>query len=505
MTKIADIERRAYLSAGIAAALVIVLSTMLASCGATLPTHDKQIEAASPGVVFVKKKVDDHFWTSRETPVLEDFPALVDAPIDEVSKYGGWKAKQFDATGFFHTLKQDGVWWLVDPEGYAFFSVGLNSVEPGVEATSDEAKLSDRFFGTYSSIEDWADQAEVWLGAQGFNTLGSWSDWRALNDGKRQQVPYTEQLHLLSHYAGRDKRSRLGEDFEYHWPQYHVFDPEFAEYCARRMTEIAVRTKDDPYLLGYFTDNELGLRANQLERFMALDVDDPVRIKVVAWLKDNGAAIAPDGSVVVTHEHRLAFYKYVAETYYSTVAKAVRDADPNHMILGDRFNYDQQDTRALWEIAGRYVDVFSYNWYVVWDPNENNDIENWARWSDRPVMITEWYAKGLDTGMENDTGAGWIVADQETRGKFYQTFALGLLDNPNVVGFHWFRYRDNNVDAAHLVDWSNRDSNKGFLDVDHQAYAALEDRARVINTRVYAIRDRLIGATRSYIAQREEK
>ena len=135
--------------------------------------------------ILVKKKTDDHFWTPRETPVLEDFPALAALPEDSLSKYGGWTGKRFAASGFFRTHKQDGVWWLVDPEGYAFFSIGLNSVEPGVESSSDEKKLKDRFFGAYPSVEDWSDKAQIWLGDTGFNTLGSWSDWKAMNDGER--------------------------------------------------------------------------------------------------------------------------------------------------------------------------------------------------------------------------------------------------------------------------------------------------------------------------------
>ena len=457
----------------------------------------QNLPIADPEVVFVKKRTNDHFWTPRETPVLADFPRLAALPANELSQYGGWTGKRFHATGFFHTTKQDGIWWLVDPEGYAFFSVGLNSVEPGVEASSDEKVLSDRFFGAYPSIEKWADQAQIWLGAQGFNTLGSWSDWQELNDGTRPQVPYTEQLHLLSRYVYRDKKPRLGDSFKYHWVFYHVFDPEFAEYCARRMADISARTKDAPFLLGYFTDNELGLRLNQLERFLKLPADDPVRGKVVTWLVENrGVTPAPDGSLELSHEDHAAFYTYIAETYYETVSKAVRAADPNHMILGDRYNFDQQDNPIIWRIGGKYIDVFSFNLYGVWNPNEINDIADWARWSDKPVMITEWYAKGLDTGMENDTGAGWIVADQDTRGKFYETFTLGLLDDPNVVGFHWFRYRDNNIDAAHLVDPSNRDSNKGFHDVDYQPYDPLVQRGRRINQRVYSIREALVRAKR---------
>jgi hypothetical protein len=39
-------------------------------------------------------------------------------------------------------------------------------------------------------------------------------------------------------------------------------------------------------------------------------------------------------------------------------------------------------------------------------------------------MITEFYAKGEDSGMGNTGGAGWLVKTQKDRGTFYQNFIL---------------------------------------------------------------------------------
>ncbi len=44
------------------------------------------------------------------------------------SKYGGWKEKKFEATGFFRTHNDGKRWWLVDPDGYAFVSVGVDCI-----------------------------------------------------------------------------------------------------------------------------------------------------------------------------------------------------------------------------------------------------------------------------------------------------------------------------------------------------------------------------------------
>lgn len=52
----------------------------------------------------------------------------------------------------------------------------------------------------------------------------------------------------------------------------------------------------------------------------------------------------------------------------------------------------------------------------------------------RTFMITEFYVKGEDTGMDNTSGAGWIVKTQAERGYFYQNFVMELLKSRVCVG-----------------------------------------------------------------------
>jgi len=45
------------------------------------------------------------------------------------SIYGGWKnGPKLDATGYFRTEKVDGIWSLVDPQGYLYFSTGIDVI-----------------------------------------------------------------------------------------------------------------------------------------------------------------------------------------------------------------------------------------------------------------------------------------------------------------------------------------------------------------------------------------
>ena len=65
------------------------------------------------------------------------------------SKFGGWTALKREATGFFRTEKIDGKWWLIDPEGYGFFStVSAIPPDPVYSAVSKVIAISTNFCPT---------------------------------------------------------------------------------------------------------------------------------------------------------------------------------------------------------------------------------------------------------------------------------------------------------------------------------------------------------------------
>ena len=70
------------------------------------------------------------------------------------------------------------------------------------------------------------------------------------------------------------------------------------------------------------------------------------------------------------------------------------------------------------------------------------------------------------------------------RGRFYQNFALGLLESKVCVGWHWFKYADNDP-ADTKADPSNRDSNKGIVNTRYVPYPPLLDAMRQLNERAY--------------------
>lgn len=102
-------------------------------------------------------------------------------------------------------------------------------------------------------------------------------------------------------------------------------------------------------------------------------------------------------------------------------------------------------------------------------------IGRWAKTAGKPILITEWYAKGADSGVTNEDGSGFLVRSQRDGARFYQNFALKLLANPDCVGWHWFKYRDSPV------------CNAGVVDGKDEPYARLLGAMKEINDRAYPL------------------
>ena len=420
--------------------------------------------------VEVKRKPTDSTWKACETTVL----VSGDGPNNRINGYGGNAEVRLEKTGYFHAEKLEDRWHLVDPSGNPLISIGINSVRMGTGEISTAA-----FSTLYSDDNEWADAATGLLTGVGANTIGAWSDWEVLRGAKRP-VPYTIMWNFMSSY-GRTLGGVYQQSGHVGYPNdcIFIFNKGFEAFCDTYAEQLA-SLKDDPYLIGHFSDNEMPLRLNMLDKYLELDAEDEGYQAAVDWLEQRGSSRAD-----LTDAIREDFVEYVADLYFGIVNRAIKRHDPNHLYLGCRFHGSALRLEPLFKAAGRHLDVLSINWYGAWTP-DTEYMDNWMRWADRPFIITEFYAKGMDSGMANNSGAGWTVKTQRDRGYFYQNFALGLLAHPNCVGWHWHRYMDNELTAGE--DPSNVDSNKGIISTKYLVYEDLVHEMRELNRRANSLR-----------------
>ena len=407
------------------------------------------------------------------TTTVAHLPGFEATPV-KLGKFGGWmEGKRHKATGFFYPKKVGDRWWLIDPEGHRFLHVAVVAVRAGSSPANKRA-----FPAKFGTMETWRDATVKLLGDHGFNGTGNWSDDAVLATAP-QRLVYTTRLSFMGSYGKKrggvyQKPGHLG----YPHSCIFVFDPEFESFADDYARRLAA-TKDDPWLLGHFSDNEMPYPSDLLDRYLKLPATDPGHRAAKAWLAGHGGK--------TTRKAREEFLELVADRYLRIVSAAIRKHDPNHLYLGSRYHGGDVRKPALWRAAGRHCGVIALNLYSVWTPTRPM-LATWERWSGKPVLITEWYAKGDDSGMKNITGAGWTVATQRDRGLFYQNFTLGLLRSRACVGWHWFKYMDNDPEDTR-TDPSNRDSNKGIVTTSYERYAPLLDAMKELNAAAYPLAD----------------
>lgn len=377
-------------------------------------------------------------WLAFNCQTLGSLDDYVENPGNlELSKYGGWKAHQVAATGFFRVEKIDGRWWVIDPEGYLYIHKAINSVN----------------LNNHSP-----DEIYQFLSEYGFNGMGSWSDEDILKSSLKKSTPiaYCPKYSFIAMYR-RTRTPRI---------EMPVFDDEF-ETFAQSAADYFLPYVDDPQVFGYFSDNELSWRDDGLPAHLAItDHTDKNYLAAVDFLQSRGKT--PDNW---TKEDQYEYMAVMAERYYSIVSAAIKAIDPNHMYIGTRCHSTERFIPNFMKNAGKYVDVFSSNRYNRWGERKV-ELDNMTEWSGRPMIISEFYAMEQ---IPDNTGAGWEVRSQADRGPFYQNFVTTFLENRNVVGFHWFKFED----QADPV------SNKGVVNNDGEPYTALLTYMQELNERIY--------------------
>jgi hypothetical protein len=440
---------------------------------------------SSPKLIKVEarpweKNKPDQKWRVYDTQILDSLAGFIPKKVSE-NVYGSKIGTKLNATGFFRTEKINNRWWVIDPDGYPNFQRVVNGLR---QNNSERNKTALK--KTFGTEQVWVQKSLTDLKAFGFNGIGCWSETELIaaeNNRSKTKFSYTVILSFMSSYGKkRGGTYQLPGNTGYPNQCIFVFEPQFEDFCTKYANE-ALAYKDEKNLIGYFSDNELPFGMNNLDGYLAIkNGDDAGKLFADNWLKNKG--ITKDQ---ITDEHRSEFAGIVAEKYYSIVSKALKKADPNHLYLGSRLHGGAKNIESVLRAAGKFCDIVSINYYGSWTPKQEL-MKKWGEWAGKPFMITEFYTKGMDSGMANTTGAGFTVRTQLDRGNAYQHFCLGLLQSPYCVGWHWFKYQDNDP-AAKGVDPSNIDSNKGIVNNEYQWYKPLVEKMKQLNEQVYSLID----------------
>ncbi len=407
------------------------------------------------------------------------------------------------APGFFRAQVINKRWWLVDPHNQPRLSLGIcgvrNRPTPGYEIQA-ATPYTEITLARYGDHEAWARAQARRMQRWGFNTVGAWSSPEMF----RQGIPYTINLEV-SQYAGVSVPDRHHGEFP------DVFADDFRQAAARAAVEWCAPRMDDPFVLGYFSDNELDWEqkyrgSTMFDYFLAKMPAAAGKQALVAQLRQRyqndiaGLNRAWDADLTsfedllqvpvlepgrdadrqAVDDDKNGFLRMVGRQYFEVCADAIHAADPHHMILGCRFA--GRATPAVYEECGKYCDVISYNNYSYDAPVQHMQPVFDATL--RPIMITEFSFKAMDSGLPNSRGAGIPVYTQKERADGYERYVTGALNLPYVVGLHWFRHHDQTTLGA---GDRAENSNYGVVDIRDEPYCTLVERMRIVNERAAAI------------------
>ncbi|MGB9759213.1 MAG: beta-galactosidase [Thermoproteota archaeon] len=408
-------------------------------------------------------------------------------------KYGGYKLIKGNKTGFFHIEKINGRFWFIDPDGYVFLSKGVNHVDyygdysPALGYSPYNKVVSAK----YGSPQAWAKETTERLRSWGFNTIGAWSSEELFSQG----MPYTI---ILDFAAQAGANWQKGEVVDY-------FSERFQNISDSIAKKICLERKDDPYLIGYFTDNELRWcpdwrSPNHLfDDYMSLPSSSEGKKALVSYLHDKykeikllnekwGTSFSSFDEILNVAEapknnwvdlDRLGFLEVLSRKYFQVVHDAIRKYDKNHLILGCRYAFKPPD-EAIKGCIG-YTDVISINAYT--NPYNDDlgkvikDVSQIYNITGLPVMITEFSFKAMDSGLPNTKGAGVPVRTQSERAKYYEEYVKRILSEPFIVGYHWFEY----VDEPAQGRFDGENSNYGLVDINDKPWTILVEKATSVN------------------------
>jgi hypothetical protein len=480
-----------------------------------------RFEAGRPAVTGGAAAIDNAVFTAQFDDVRAEVADPIPAPTREEPRADfpayavpGYTEVQGEATGFFHPEKHGNTWWLIDPNGQGFFVVGTDHIRyrgHWCEALG-YAPYGRNAEAKYGSEEAWADAQAQRLRDWGFNALVA---------GHSELLRYRHMAHMEWLGAGRSFADIDNIAPRTTWTGFpNVFSPRWERHCDNVARRICAPNRNDPWLIGYFLDNELqwfgeltnwrsetGLWAEAWKK----PADHTAKQALVRIAREQAGDIAafnaawgtafasfealaestepPSPPSAGAEAMARSFVREVAERYFRTCAEAIRRHDPNHLVVGCRFaGWAPAD---IWDICGEYCDIVTFNNYPRIDVDRGVPrplVEEYQRiheLAQKPLWTTEWSFPALDSGLPCRHGAGMRVATQAQKARCYRAYQSTLFSLPFFVGSDYFMYLDE--PELGISSTFPEDSNYGLINVSDEPWPELTQTAAEINPTVCSL------------------
>lgn len=419
-------------------------------------------------------------------------------------KYAGFVCgKSYPTNGYFSVAKEklDGkeIWFFVTPEGNPFWSFGVTGVRPkkafhGVTLVKGNEHLfeylpdkkgtyADAYIDSaisfyqlnllrkYENNQGWRDMSLARLKSWGINTIGNWAEDSIIF---QSQMPFTWSFETEIKKYGKDP-----------------FSPEWQNYIDSLFVQATI-FRENPYLLGYFVDNEGGwnnlglpetlpenaaLRAvwkdTMTEQFGSLEA---FNVKQNTVFSSWNELISLRESSAVPALALTVLDSLYAEKYFQSISEILNKYDPNHLYLGCRFTRKLKPGHIL-RTAGKYCDVITVNVYSYEPIKEEMDA--WHQMTDKPILIGEHQAA---LNSPRQLPLRWQTFTHEERNEYFVNYVRTWAEMPFSLGSHWYQYTDQDI-TGRMSNGENQII--GFVDITDQPYQEMIDAARFNSQHLY--------------------
>ncbi len=437
--------------------------------------------------------------TGRTALTQEFDQASKQAKQKRLGKYGGWiDGPKLDPTGRFRTEKLDGKWWLIDPEGYLFFSVGTCLTGWRAETSAIKKRVENDFFSYLPKGNDYLKWTgirkiggrdfvnfpslnyqryfgEEWLPtvskgihdrmrSWGLNTLGCWSDEKLQREKK---TPYVLISSIWWQASGHRK-----------FPS--PFRDNFQSDLEKNLKKLSW-AKNDPFCLGVFIGNELEWPDRIGSTIQSLPPEHPTKKWAMKELTKLGKPTSPPK----ISDFDSLYYPF-AKTFFSKCKKALENQLPETLFLGCRTH---RGPNILGRAAMGSVDVFSVNVY-------DSRVRSWQVPADLdlPILASEFHFGAVDRGVPSPGLSGsW---DQRQRALSFAHYLSSALAEPRFVGVHWFQWLDQS--AAGRQDRENHQC--GLVDVTGRSYSEFTEVLNRSTSKMYSVRKKQVDSIEQILA-----
>lgn len=385
--------------------------------------------------------------------------------------------------GFVHVEKIDGVWFMVNADGERFVPTGMNHVGQLSRFAPYNREFWLKEFGadlfTKQGYVNWkGPEAKQWMRRiakdhkdYGFNTL-------AFHHPPPMPSEYCNELELyyfgkirMSHvHARRAKTMSPDKTFP------DVFDAAWLEQLDRHVRRATSRHKDAKYLLGYSYDDLPAYTISNLERRIGGFEHHPWILDVISkpgltagksvWidiLKSQYSSAAEaaemygvsaskwDDFADVTQWgiptdlkqgsiDQVTMNARIIEAYLKAHHDAIRNHDPDHLILGDKIQNQRPQPDWVWNIVKKYVDVIVIQDYDFFTPQHAEKLRHIHEVTGKPIINGDHSYGMLRPNMKDVKGVK--VESAEAKGREYATYLRGIMNLPFMVGWQTCGYME---------------------------------------------------------------